>query len=204
MTFPQVSETPALLDYFLDDEVWAIALRNVEEVVSSLSKYKGISNKTISEIISGVVAEELSLVMNEKHELADYYFRIGTNDNEPDMVVENINDEQRSWKGVAEIKVSKATQDVRGNCNTTWRGGELSKRDGDYFFVSYDYVDGGIKWFVCYSHVSKSNWKSSLQNGYYAMTLSAEKLITEHLGEIIIGALSFSAKGNQRFLIEAV
>ena len=203
MNFPQISETPALLDYFLDDEVWSIALRNVEETVKVLSKYKGISTKTISEVISGVVAEELSLVMNEKHELADYFFRIGSNDNEPDMVVEDVSGD-RKWKGVVEIKVAKCKQDKRRNCDTTWRGGRLSKRDGDYFFVSYDYVDGEIQWFVCYSHVNKSDWNHAQQGKYYAITFKAQELIEKHLGEVVIGALSWSAKGNQRFLIEAV
>jgi len=203
MNFPQISETPALLDYFLDDEVWSIALRNVEETVKVLREYKGISTKTISEVISGVVAEELSLVMNEKHELADYFFRIGSNDNEPDMVVEDVNGD-REWKGVVEIKTAKGSADTLRNYCAVWRGGRLSKRDGDYFFVSYDYVDGAMQWFVCYCHVKKSNWNHTKQGRYYAITIDTPTLIGNHLGEVVIGALSWSSQNNQRFLIEAV
>lgn len=209
MTFPQISETPAILDFFLDDEAWGIALRNVGEVFSALSKYKGISTKTKSEIISGIVAEELTNVLNEKNELEKYFFRGAASDNEPDIVVEGVSMEiptvhtKQPWLGVAEVKVAKATKDTKGNYSVTWRGGELSKRDGDYFFVAWDFVDDSIEWFVCHAFVKKTDWKSSLQNGYYATTITTEQVLDNHLGEVVLGSLSLSAKGNSRFKIAA-
>lgn len=204
--FPQISETPELFNYFFDREIWISSIKETEDFIKPLTKYTGISNKVKSELISGIVPQKLCGIMNEKYQSEDYLFRIASNDNEPDMIVEKksfLND----WEGVAEIKVAKATTDKTGKSNVQWRGGEFSKRDGDYFLISYDFDPlYGMKWFICYCHVRKEDWESSIDNGYYATTISAEKIITQHLDKnnIIIGDTSMSKKNKQRLLLGVI
>jgi len=194
-------EPMKVMDYFLDDVAWETALTNVNTLFKMLSSYKGISNKTKSEIVSGIIAEEICKVLNEKYELA-YYFRTADSDNDPDIIVEEAMVQLPQRVGVVEVKVSKCSPDTKGNYSTIWRGGELSKRDGDYLFVSWDYTDDGIGFFVCHAFVKKEDWQSNLANGYYATSIPCEKVIDKHMTEVIIGSLSVSAKGNSRFKLQ--
>jgi hypothetical protein len=199
--FPQLSETN-LLPAFMEKNSWIASFENVEEVLTTLSAYKGISKKTKSELIGAMIAEELSQEMNNH---IQGFVRSASGDHEPDVIVEDMQSQQ--FIGVAEIKVAAAKLDIRGNASTTWRGGEFSKRDGDYFLVSWDFAnkeETKLKWFVCYAFLKKEDWTKGNTKNYYATTIQEEKVLNQHNPIIIVGGQSKSAKGNSRFTLEEV
>jgi hypothetical protein len=78
-----------------------------------------------------------------------------------------------------ELKTSKTT--------TTWRGGEFSKRDSDYLLIAWDEENDAFKWFVCWTHLSEADWKSSKSSSYYATTIDIDDVLKLEQTEILMG-----------------
>lgn len=93
----------------------------------------------------------------------------------------------------SEVKTAKAS----GN-NVSWRGGELSKRNGSFFFFSWTIEDNQIKFFVCYAYILKEDWEKRQKEGYYGPTISANELFNEYNPYVIIGERIVTKNGLNR------
>ena len=115
-----------------------------------------ISKKTYSEILSSFVAA----FIQERCEgrIKGVECLVGKSDNDNDMVF-LVNGERVPL----EIKVT---------CSHQWRGGEFSGRECDHLMIFWDInKDGEWKTFACISNLTKNDWNSQIDSGYYGTVL---------------------------------
>ena len=119
------------------NHLWDAVLDEAKKVICTLAPYReAIGNKSISEILSKIIGQILALKASEMFGVEV----ITTNcDNDPDIIF--IED---GIKYALEVKTAKCDD----NGNVIWRGGEFSKRDGDYFFVTWNWIDDTFPFFV--------------------------------------------------------
>ena len=135
---------------------------NLSEIESRLNKgfkdYKSIpgyekhSTKLKSEILSNLIESVVSELITEAVAPGK--------DHMADLIVDGT---------PLEIKTT-ATSD-------SWRGGEFSKRPGDYIMVGWEEVCGVLKTFMLHTFLEESHWKSSGSGNYYATSISLSDII---------------------------
>jgi len=59
----------------------------------------------------------------------------------------------------------------------SWRGGEFSKRPGDYLMVGWEEIDGELRLFMLLTYLTKQDWISSGSNNYYATSITLTKIV---------------------------
>ena len=170
------------------NHLWDSVLDEAKKVICTLAPYReAIGNKSISEILSKIIGQILALKASEMFGVEV----ITTNcDNDPDIIF--IED---GVKYALEVKTAKCDD----NGNVIWRGGEFSKRDGDYFFVTWNWIDDNCEFdiFVAHTFVKKTNWKPSREN-YYAPTMPIEHLVIQENFMPFIGSMKLSKRGLPR------
>ena len=170
------------------NHLWDSVLDEAKKVICTLAPYReAIGNKSISEILSKIIGQILAVKASEMFGVEV----ITTNcDNDPDIIF--IED---GVKYALEVKTAKCDD----NGNVIWRGGELSKRDGDYFFVTWNWIDDNCEFdiFVAHTFVKKTNWKPSREN-YYAPTMPIEHLVIQENFMPFIGSMKLSKRGLPR------
>lgn len=73
-----------------------------------------------------------------------------------------------------------------------WRGGEYSKRSGDFLLVSWDMTDS-LTWCVLHVKLDMHDWKSSGSANYYATTISLDDALARG-GQFLIGGVRHAKK----------
>ena len=141
------------------------AIIEVEKNLSKLksgSNWQSFSTKIKSELISNAVEKSFATIIPNTVAPA--------RDAKADLYINGKS---------LELKTSKTT--------TTWRGGEFSKRDSDYLLIAWDEEDDAFKWFVCWTHLSEDDWKSSKSSSYYATTIDIDDVLKLEQTEILMG-----------------
>ena len=131
-------------------------------LIKEVTDWESFSTKLKSELISNIVETSFeSIVPN---------IVAPKMDSEPDLIVDGK---------PLELKTSKTT--------TTWRGGEFSKRESDYLLIAWNEIKGEFKWFVCYTYLKESDWKSSQSSSYYATTIDINDVLRFPASQILMG-----------------
>jgi hypothetical protein len=146
----------------LNTKITNLLNNNLSEIESRLNKgfkdYKSIpgydkhSTKLKSEILSNLIESVVSELITEAVAPGK--------DHMADLIVDGT---------PLEIKTT-ATSD-------SWRGGEFSKRPGDYIMVGWEEVCGVLKTFMLHTFLEESHWKSSGSGNYYATSISLSDII---------------------------
>lgn len=110
----------------------------------------------------------------------------GNDNNKPDVIVRAF-----GYENVLEIKTS-GTKDAA----VSWRGGLLSKRDGDYLLISRD-IKNIKKVFAALLNLKKEDWKQPPRDGageitYYAPVYDKKQLlqrIKDGTATILVGGI---------------
>lgn len=131
-------------------------------LVKEVTDWESFSTKLKSELISNIVETSFSTIVPNT--------TAPKMDSEPDLIIDTK---------PLELKTSKTT--------TTWRGGEFSKRESDYLLIAWNEIKGEFKWFVCYTYLKESDWKSSQSSSYYATTIDINDVLKISTTEILMG-----------------
>lgn len=135
-----------------------------------------LSNKNISEILGKIMEEVASKIFSNR---LGYPVKKAMKDRDPDLYFTKI-------ELPIEIKVT-STEDA-------WTGGEFSKRPFDYLLVAW----GGQEYnefFVCFTHLDKSDWKSNMAKNFYGPSLKAKTVYDKKDKIIFIGRLEPTPRG---------
>lgn len=95
--------------------------------------------------------------------------RGGAGDHEADVYIRNV---------PLELKTSRASRE--------WRGGEYSKRSGDFLLVSWNVTDS-LVWNAVHVQLKSSDWKSAQSANYYATTIDLDTALSLG-GKFLIGS----------------
>jgi len=122
-----------------------------------------MSAKLQSEIISALVENSFAKVISSA--------RMGNGDREADIYINDI---------PVELKTSRKSRE--------WRGGEFSKRSGNFLLISWDVSKNTnkVQWFVLHGLLEESDWKTSKSKNYYATTISLDEALQKN-GSVIVG-----------------
>lgn len=74
-----------------------------------------------------------------------------------------------------------------------WRGGEYSKRKGDFLLVSWDWTEHGVVWFAVHSLLTASDWVSSGSANYYATSITLDAALQRD-STILVGNVRTAKK----------
>jgi hypothetical protein len=133
----------------------------VEERYSVIRQWANLDKKLQSELISRFMQTACADVIPVA--------RRGNGDHEADIYINNI---------PVELKTTHQSNE--------WRGGEYSKRAGDFLLVSWKDVAGTLAWFSVQTQLEKSDWKSATSPNYYGTTISLDHVLAkEH--HILVG-----------------
>ena len=156
------------------------ALRKAKKVLDYISEYVDLSEKVRSEIISGVLEQELAKSLTQK---LGFPVKPPTSDMEPDLTYTKYPDGENS----VEIKVA-----AMPNGKGSWRGGLFSKRSAPHLLVARDNEFSHV--YVVLLQMNPSDWvqpkgAGTDEQNYYAHTVSKKELIKrndriEFLGDI--------------------
>lgn len=141
-------------------------LKEVERRVSILKEvadWETLSTKLKSELISNIIETTFSSIVPNTYD--------PKKDSEPDLYVNGKS---------LEIKTAKTTY--------MWRGGEYSKRNGNFLLIGWDEIDGEMRWFVIFTFLNENDWKSSTSSNYYATTIDLNDVLKINETEILCGS----------------
>lgn len=94
--------------------------------------------------------------------------RGGAGDHEADVYIRNV---------PLELKTSRASRE--------WRGGEFSKRSGDFLLVSWNVTDS-LVWNAIHVQLQSSDWKSAQSANYYATAIDLDTVLSLG-GKVLVG-----------------
>ncbi|MBW3015832.1 hypothetical protein KY330_05385 [Candidatus Woesearchaeota archaeon] len=137
-----------------------------------------LSNKNLSEIIGKIMEKVAADVFSKR---LGYEVKKALSDRDPDLFFTKIN-------RPLEIKVTSG--------DSSWVGGEFSQRPFDYLLISW----GGEKFdefFVCFTHLEKTDWKSRMHKKFYGPILKA-KVVFKKKRIDFIGNFYVTKKGAVR------
>tara|TARA_B100001564_G_C20571344_1_gene638506 strand:- start:84 stop:629 length:546 start_codon:yes stop_codon:yes gene_type:complete len=129
------------------------------------SGYEKLSTKLKSEILSNLIEAAVEESINE--------VSAPTKDHMPDLLMNSK---------PLEIKTTAGTD--------SWRGGEFSKRPGDYIMVGWEEVLGVLKTFMVHTFLEESDWNSSGSDNYYATSITLTEILNNAPYEILKGGLN--------------
>lgn len=159
------SDKPTLIEHVSEYLPLVLTETNTRfKIFKSVVDYKSLSTKLKSELISNMLEASFSSVAPDTES--------PFSDNQPDLLIMGM---------PLEIKTSKTTH--------VWRGGEYSKRPSNYLLVSYDDNFDDLKWFVLYTELFESDWKSSISKNYYATTIDLNDIVNRKPHQILVGDL---------------
>lgn len=76
-----------------------------------------------------------------------------------------------------------------------WRGGEYSKRHGNFLLVSWKSTEqNDIEWFALHAMLSEQDWKSSTSANYYATSITLDAALQNCNGQVLIGEVRQARK----------
>lgn len=132
------------------------------EILKEVADWETLSTKLKSELISNIIETTFSSIVPNTYD--------PKKDDEPDLY---LNGES------LEIKTAKTTH--------LWRGGEYSKRNGNFLLISWNEVDGELRWFALFTYLNESDWKSSTSSNYYATTIDLNDVLKIPQTDILYG-----------------
>lgn len=144
----------------IDAHIRAV-LDTVEERYTAIQRWVQLDKKLQSEFISKLIQTAFADIAPNT--------RQGKGDHEADVYIDGY---------ALELKTIHKL--------STWRGGEFSKRAGDYLLISWDMRHGTLYWFVTHVWLEKDAWKSSGSANYYATTISLDDAMARG-GRILVG-----------------
>ena len=127
-----------------------------------------ISTKLRSEIISALLQNAFAQIVPNA--------RSGTSDREADVYVNGI---------PLEIKSSHKSRE--------WRGGEFSKRSGDFLLVSWQLSKTNVPTWCCiHAILTEADWRPSSSPKYYATSIVLDDVLAK--GTVLIGNTRMAKK----------
>lgn len=129
-----------------------------------------MSAKLQSEIISALVENAFAKTIDSA--------RAGNGDHEADVYVDGV---------PLELKTSRKSRE--------WRGGEYSKRSGDFLLISWVHNEttNKVEWFVLHTVLEENDWKTSTSKNYYATTISLDEALRKN-SKVLIGDIRKAKK----------
>jgi hypothetical protein len=157
----------------------AIIKNNINDILSSAGNdfllfqeklVARMSTKLQSEIISALVEISFVKIISTA--------RLGNGDHEADIYINDI---------PVELKTSRKSR--------KWRGGEFSKRSGNFLLISWDVSKNTnkVQWFVLHGLLEESDWQTSKSKNYYATTISLDEALQKN-GNVIVGNIRKAKK----------
>ena len=168
--------TRALSDYGITKTLVRNALKKASKILKEIDKIATLSEKTKSEIVSGVLEQYLAQSLTRK---MGFPVQSPSADADPDLSYTRW----RKNKSV-EIKVAFGL-----NGSNPWRGGKYSKRDAPHLLVARNSDLSEI--YVVFLNVLISHWIPPSNPNYYAHTYSKKELITRAHKNELFGAVGY-------------
>tara|TARA_A100001201_G_scaffold135511_1_gene123844 strand:+ start:65 stop:595 length:531 start_codon:yes stop_codon:yes gene_type:complete len=134
--------------------------------------YDKLSTKLKSELLSNLLEAAV------EETIKDVY--APTKDSEADVVFTQFDDKP------LEIKTTATTD--------SWRGGEFSKRPGDYLMVGWEEIGGELRLFMLLTYLTKKDWISSGSDNYYATNINLSKIVENIDYKVLIGDVEKKTK----------
>lgn len=131
-------------------------------VLKEVADWETLSTKLKSELISNIIETTFSSIVPNTYD--------PKKDSEPDLYVNGE---------ALEIKTAKTTY--------MWRGGEYSKRNGNFLLIGWNEIEGELRWFVLFTYLNESDWKSSTSSNYYATTIDLNDVLKISQTDILWG-----------------
>lgn len=169
--------------------------KNIEKEV--LTKIKpitslGVKIKLVSELISELTEKTAAKYFSDIYKSDNIIS--ATNDNQPDIVLNNNN---------IEIKVSKVTQ----SGVVSWRGGKYSKREGTFILICWDFDENNPEEFlfaVYKAELNKTDWVISKYDNYYATIYTLDLLVKNPTHLKVVGDIKLSKRGIVKPVLESI
>jgi len=161
---------PYMNEYVADDILkMASAKMHALEKVFDVER---LSTKLVSELISNAIEESAAEVLTEH-------------------TGENWDNAKSDRDADVFCKRTEDKLEIKTTCGDTWRGGEFSRRPGDYLLVKWESFD---KFYVTFLTMEESEWKSSGCGNYYATSFGKKELAgrddrLDLIGELTINSL---------------
>jgi hypothetical protein len=90
----------------------------------------------------------------------------------------------------ADVIIDTKPLEIKTTATTdSWRGGEFSKRPGDYLMVGWEEVEGELRLFMLLTYLTEQDWISSGSDNYYATSISLTKIVESLPHHIIKGSV---------------
>ncbi len=76
-----------------------------------------------------------------------------------------------------------------------WRGGEYSKRRGDFLLISWTATtDNELNWFAVHTRLTEQDWQSSGSKNYYATTVTLDAVLQSKSSSVLVGGVRQAKK----------
>jgi len=143
---------------------------HITDVIQMASSKYEFHRELLDELGAKSQSESISKILEMSFKSIVPDARTGRGDHEADVYINEI---------PLELKTTKKSR--------SWRGGEYSKRSGDFLLISWDMdANGNIMWFAIHAVLEKSDWISSGSKNYYATTISLDEVIAKG-GKVLYG-----------------
>ena len=162
-------------DYLITKQRIVDALKKSKSILNEIESYVKLSEKVKSEIVSGVVENELAKSLTQAH---GFPVESPTSDNDPDLKFTKFQPPNDS----VEIKVA-LMKDGSGK----WRSGEKSKRKAPTLFIARN--KDMTQAYVSIVWMEKKHWVIASTNNYYAVTYSKKELLTRRGRKDLLGSI---------------
>lgn len=139
-------------------------------LIASTTDFKLFQQKLGKRMSVKLQSEIMSALIQEQFEQQVPAAQVGAGDHEADVYIAGA---------PLELKTSYGSRE--------WRGGEYSKRSGDFLLISWKLSDTNIPtWCALHATLNETDWKSSVSKNYYATTISLDEVLRKG-GRVLVG-----------------
>jgi hypothetical protein len=147
-------------------------------LASAGTDFKLFADKLGARMSAKLRSEIISALLENNMERYIPHARAGTSDREADVYIQNV---------PLEIKTAFNARD--------WRGGEYSKRRGDFLLISWTVTTTNeLAWFAVHTLLTEQDWKSSGSQNYYATTVTLDAVLQNGQSTVLIGDIRQARK----------
>lgn len=147
-------------------------------LASAGTDFKLFADKLGARMSAKLRSEIISALLENNMERYIPHARAGTSDREADVYIQNV---------PLELKTAFNARE--------WRGGEYSKRRGDFLLVSWTVTpDNELNWFAVHTLLTEQDWKSSVSQNYYATSVTLDAVLQNAQSTVLVGDIRHARK----------
>jgi hypothetical protein len=147
-------------------------------LASAAADFKLFADKLGARMSAKLRSEIISALLENSMEKHIPKARAGAGDHEADVYIRNV---------PLELKTAFHARE--------WRGGEYSKRRGDFLLISWTATaDNELNWFAVHTLLTEQDWKSSGSKNYYATSVTLDAVLENAQSTVIVGGVRQAKK----------